>query len=379
MGSGQQMAVPAVTQAQAIAIPVQGERDLSRSRRSSQEQPSSWTRAGMPAPASPFATAEDDDDFTFSGSRATEGDPARLELPGFSSASTQPGTSPGQDSLFALRQQASSASQQAQQDQRRSSRMADGALGRARRSLESADSAYTAMHAERQHQVEQLALRGGAAPAARPEAASDAGRSAVHDQSQHQASCDGRSDLTPGYSQASSMALSPVVGRPVRYSTFILHASLKVLDGCRDARQSRSLQSSKQTYCLHATRSYPPGCLCSHCCHTPILQSEQPAPDLQHHACSPSPSPARSCKVRLSVMKRMRRLPPGRRQRCTCQGLGSSIGIPREAACSPWRRLRCRLDCRPCLTAFLPCPRCLLKRSAPQLGLPASGYTFQHP
>ena len=221
-GPCQQIAVPAATQAQAIAIPVQGGRDLSQSRRSSHEQPSSWTRAGMPAPASPFATAEDDD-FTFSGSRATEGDhPARSELPGSSSASTQPGTSPGQESLFALRQQESSASQQGQ-------RLADSAPARARRSLESADSAYTAMHAERQHQVEQLALRGGASAAARPEAASVTGRSAMHDHSQHQASCDDRSDLTPGYSQASSMALSPVVGRPVRCATSLFHAALKVM------------------------------------------------------------------------------------------------------------------------------------------------------
>ena len=209
--SDQEIAMPAAAQAQAIAIPVQSGRTPSQSRRGSYEQPSSWTRAGVPAPASPFATAEDDD-FTFSGSRATEGDTGRLELPGFSSASTQPGTSPGQDSLFALRQRESSASQQ---EQRNSSRLADGAAGRARRSLESADSAYTAMHAQRQ-QNEQLALRGGAAAAARPDAASDPGKSAAHDLPQHEASSEGHSDLMPGYSQASSMTASPVVGRPVR-------------------------------------------------------------------------------------------------------------------------------------------------------------------
>ena len=217
-GSDQQVAKPAVAQAQAVAIPIQGVKSASQSRRSSQEQPSSWTRAGMPAPASPFATAEDED-FTFSGSRAPEGDAARSELPGFSSASTQPGTSPGQDSLFGLRQRESSASQQAKQQQ--SSRMTDDPVGWPRRSLESGDSAYTAMHAERQHQVEQLALRGSAAAAARPEAASDAGRTPAHEQLQQQeASCDGRSDLTPDYSQASSMTASPVIGRPVRCSTF---------------------------------------------------------------------------------------------------------------------------------------------------------------
>ena len=216
VGSDQQVRTSSAAQAQAVAIPIQGGKMPSQSSKSSQEQPSSWTRAGMPAPASPFATAEDED-FTFSGSRATEGDAARFELPDFSSASTQPGTSPGQESLFGLRQRESSASQQAKQ--RQSSRMADEPVGWARRSLESGDSAYTAMHAERQHQVEQLALRGGAA-AARPAADGDAGRTAAHEQSQEEASCDGRSDLAPDYSQASSMTASPVIGRPVRCRTY---------------------------------------------------------------------------------------------------------------------------------------------------------------
>ncbi len=215
--SHQELAMIAGAQAQAIAIPVQSGRNPSQSRRSSQEQPSSWTRAGMPAPASPFATAEDDD-FTFSGSRATEGDTGRLELPGFSSASTQPGTSPGQDSLFALRQRDSSASQQ---EQRHSSRLVDGGGGRARRSLESADSAYTAMHAQRQ-QNEQLALRGGAAAAARSDAASDAERSAAQHLPQHEASSEGQFDIMPGYSQASTMTASPVVGRPVCCTALLL-------------------------------------------------------------------------------------------------------------------------------------------------------------
>ena len=223
--SDQESAMPAGAQAQAIAIPVQSGRNSSQSRRSSHEQPSSWTRAGVPAPASPFATAEDDD-FTFSGSRATEGDTGRLELPGFSSASTQPGTSPGQDSLFALRQRESSASQQ---EQRHSSRLADGAGGRAaRRSLESADSAYTAMHAQRQ-QNEQLALRGGAAAAGRPDAASDPGKSTAPDLPQHEASSEGHSDIMPGYSQASSMTASPVVGRPVRCTALPLLGCLSSL------------------------------------------------------------------------------------------------------------------------------------------------------
>ena len=75
--------------------------------------------AGNPAPASPFATAQEDD-FTFSDSCASQRGAAQPDLPGMGSASTQPGTSPGQDSLFALRQEESSASQQ-QEPQREES------------------------------------------------------------------------------------------------------------------------------------------------------------------------------------------------------------------------------------------------------------------
>ena len=170
----------------------------------------------MPTPASPFAVA--DEDFTFDGSRASERDGGHSVLPGLSSLSMQPGTSPGQESMFALRQWESSTSQQAQHERRASSPMTDNGSGRGRRSLESADSAYTAMHAERQHNVELNALRGNAAAAVHP--ASDAGKSAAHDHALQLS--DGRSDLAAGYSRDSSMVMSPVIGLPVHCPSFFL-------------------------------------------------------------------------------------------------------------------------------------------------------------
>ena len=212
--SAQQGSQPAAAQPGAVAVPIQVGKNLSQSCNSSLQQPSSWTRPGMPAPASPFATDEEED-FTFSGSRASEQEAVRSGLPGASSASTQPGTSPGQDSLFALRQRESSVSQEAQQEQWLSSLVADGAPRMGRRNLESADSAYTAMHADRQHQAEQLALQSGTAAAIRTQAASDGGSGAAPDRSQL-VSCDGCSDRMRDYSQGSSMMMSPVVGLPVR-------------------------------------------------------------------------------------------------------------------------------------------------------------------
>lgn len=211
---GEQHSVPIATQTGAVAIPIRGDGTSSQSRRSCQEQPSSWKMAGMPAPASPFAAA--DEDFTFDGSRASERDGGHSVLPGLSSLSIQPGTSPGQESMFALRQSESSTSQQAQHEQRASSPMTDNGSGRGRRSLESADSAYTAMHAERQHNVELNALRGNAAAAVHP--VSDAGRSAAHDHALQLS--DGHSDLTAGYSAESSMVMSPVIGLPVHCLSF---------------------------------------------------------------------------------------------------------------------------------------------------------------
>ena len=179
-----------------------------RPHRKTQEHAASWTLAGSPAPASPFANAQEDD-FTFAGSLGAH-------LPGASSASTQPGSSPGQDSLFALRHNHSSASQQAQhaqQEQRQSSPMADSeSTPRARRSLESADSAYTAMHAERQQAAN--ALRSGtaaAAPSAEPPA-----QPALHVRARQEPAGDGASEVTGAYSAASSMVMSPVVGQEVR-------------------------------------------------------------------------------------------------------------------------------------------------------------------
>ena len=196
--------VSAGTQTAMLAIP----NTSNRPRRRSQEHAASWTLAGSPAPASPFANAQEED-FTFAGSRGAD-------LPGASSASTQPGTSPGQDSLFALRHNHSSASQQAQhvqQEQRQSFPMADSeSTPRTRRSLESADSAYTAMHAERQQAAN--ARRAGAAapaPSAEPPA-----QPALHVHAQQEPAGDGASEPTGPYSAASSMVMSPVVGQQVR-------------------------------------------------------------------------------------------------------------------------------------------------------------------
>ena len=219
----EQHSVPIAAQTGAVAIPIRGGGTPNQSRRSCQEQPSSWKMAGMPTPASPFAVA--DEDFTFDGSRASERDGGHSVLPGLSSLSMQPGTSPGQESMFALRQWESSASQQAQHERRASSPTSDNGLGRGRRSLESGDSAYTAMHAERQHNVELNALRGNAAAAVH--LASDAGRSAAHDACTNDTSghalrqSDGRSDLTAGHSRESSTVMSPVIGLPVHFPSFL--------------------------------------------------------------------------------------------------------------------------------------------------------------
>lgn len=209
---GQQHGQPgrASTEAQteALAIPGKGRRTEDHSRRSSIEQPSSWTMAGTPAPASPFAMANDDEeDFTFSGSRASQGAEAPAHPP---ASASSPTTSPSGNSLFALRQKESSASQQ---DRRQESPAPSSASGHGRRSLESADSAYTAMHAARQ---QNLADWSAATAAAHPEAANG---------TEHVPASDCTPDLTGAYSAASSMPMSPVIGDTVR-KTFSLWAAM---------------------------------------------------------------------------------------------------------------------------------------------------------
>ena len=215
----------AAAQTEALAIPGRGSRLSAQSRRASQEQPSSWTMAGNPAPASPFATAQEDD-FTFSGSCASQRGAAQPDLPGVGSASTQPGTSPGQDSLFALRQKESSASQQ-QEHQRQESPTRSSSSGRWQRSLESGDSAYNAMHAQRQQQLQQQqqqqqqqAVRSaaGQSPAAAQVMDAETQSAPEQDTLQQQASGSRLSAETDDCSNMSSMMYSPVTGPPVRPS-----------------------------------------------------------------------------------------------------------------------------------------------------------------
>lgn len=241
--------VSAGTQTATLAIPSTG----NRPRRRSQEHAASWTLAGSPAPASPFANAQEDD-FTFAGSRGAD-------LPGASSASTQPGTSPGQDSLFALRHNHSSASQQAQhvqQEQRQSSPMADSeSMPRARRSLESADSAYTAMHAERQQAAN--ARRAGAAapaPSAEPPA-----QPALHVHAQQEPAGDSASEPTGPYSATSSMVMSPVVGQQVQSTS--LPNVMREFSSTDAGRQAvRYLQSSLPPECPFTASIHACCCLC---------------------------------------------------------------------------------------------------------------------
>ena len=207
----------AAAQTEAVAIPGRGSRLSTQSRRASQEQPSSWTMAGNPAPASPFATAQEDD-FTFSDSCASQRGAAQPDLPGMGSASTQPGTSPGQDSLNALRQKESSASQQ-QEPQRQESPMRSSSSGRWQRSLESGDSAYNAMHAQRrQQQQQQAAVRNTAGPSSAAAQVMNAETQSAPEQDtlQQQASGSRLSAETDDCSNMSSMMYSPVTGPPVR-------------------------------------------------------------------------------------------------------------------------------------------------------------------
>ena len=213
--------VNATAQTEALAIPGRGSRLSAQSRRASQEQPSSWTMAGNPAPASPFATAQEDN-FTFSGSCASQRGAAQPDLPGAGSASTQPGTSPGQDSLFALRQKESSASQQ-QEHQRQESPMRSSSSGRWQRSLESGDSAYNAMHAQRQQQQQQQqqqAVRNtaGQSSAAAQVMHAETQSAPEQDTLQQHASGSRLSAETDACSNMSSVMYSPVTGPPVRPS-----------------------------------------------------------------------------------------------------------------------------------------------------------------
>ena len=205
--------IAAAAQTEAVAIPSRGSRLSAQSRRTSQEQPSSWTMAGNPAPASPFATAQEDD-FTFSGSCASQRGAAQPDLPGAGSASTQPGTSPGQDSLFALRQKESSASQQ-QEHQRQESPTRSSSSGRWQRSLESGDSAYNAMHAQRQQQQAARATAGQSSAAAQVMSA-ETQSAPEQDTLQQHASGSRLSAETDDCSNMSSMMYSPVTGPPVR-------------------------------------------------------------------------------------------------------------------------------------------------------------------
>ena len=204
----------AAAQTEAVAIPSRGSRLSTQSRRASQEQPSSWTMAGNPAPASPFATAQEDD-FTFSGSCASQRGAAQPDLPGAGSASTQPGTSPGQDSLFALRQKESSASQQ-QEPQRQESPTRSSSSGRWQRSLESGDSAYNAMHAQRRQQQQAVRNTAGQSPVHAQVMSAETQSAPEQDTLQQQASGSRLSAETDDCSNMSSMMYSPVTGPPVR-------------------------------------------------------------------------------------------------------------------------------------------------------------------